>query len=172
VLQLRDLLNYRIQASDGSFGRVSDVVFDRNGNAMYLLGSYQGQIYPLPFTRSPFSAMNNTLSFNVPISTLQQMAINPQNLPTMSNQAFVSRMQQVFGSSFGATTSTSSYPTTGTSSTTAGATTGTTGTTNPFGTTGSTATVQPGAVNQLSPNATTNSTSSTPGTTSGTTANA
>jgi hypothetical protein len=54
TLQLRDLLNYKIQAQDGAFGRVSDVVFDRNGNIQYLLGSYQGSPIRFPFLPALF----------------------------------------------------------------------------------------------------------------------
>jgi len=131
LIQMRDLLNYKIQAQDGAFGRVSDIVFDRNGNIQYLLGSYQGQTYPLPFSPSAFSgSSNNTLSYNVPIASLQQLAINPQQLPTLQNQAFTQRMQQVFGASFAAnsTMTTSSYPTNPTTTTGTNTGTGTTGT--------------------------------------------
>jgi hypothetical protein len=83
---MRDLLNFRIQAQDGAFGRVSDIVFDRNGNIQYLLGSFQGQTFALPFTPTSLSGTPNTLTFNVPISTLQQLAIDPQNLPTLQSR--------------------------------------------------------------------------------------
>jgi len=102
-IQLKDLLSYKIQAADGAFGRVSDVVFDRSGNIQYLLGSYQGQTFPLPFMPSAFGATGNTLSYDVPIAQLQQLAINAQQLPSLNNQAFIERMRQVFGDSFGAT---------------------------------------------------------------------
>jgi len=142
LIQLRDLMSFRVQAQDGAFGRVSDVVFDRNGNLMYLLGSYQGQTFPLPFTPSALSGTQGTLTYNVPMASLQQLALNPNDLPSLSNQAFLSRMRDVFGSSFGTgSMTTSSYgsttgPTGATSGTTAGTTSGT------FGTSGTQATVQ------------------------------
>jgi len=165
LLQMRDLLNFKIQAQDGAFGRVSDIVFDRNGNVQYLLGSYQGQTFPLPFTPSAFSANGNTLSFDVPISSLQQLAINPQSLPSLNNQAFTQRMQQVFGQSFG-TTNTSGYTPSATAQTSTGTgTTGTTGagTTIGTGTNGSTATA--GNINRSG----SGSTGTTSGTGTGTT---
>jgi len=142
LIQMRDLLNFRIQAQDGAFGRVADIVFDRNGNIQYMLGSYQGNTYPLPFSPSMFSGAsgtgtaNNTLTFNVPISSLQQLAINPQSLPTLQNQAFTQRMQQVFGSAFAssANQNVSGYSPSGTSGT--GTTSGT-GSTSGTGTTSS-----------------------------------
>jgi len=100
-IQLSNLLNSTVQAQDGAFGTVSDVVFDRNGNIQYLLGSYQGQTFPLPLTSTTLSAAGNTLTYNVPIAALQQLAINQQNLPTLQNQAFMQRMQQVFGPTVG-----------------------------------------------------------------------
>jgi len=108
VIQLSDLLNYGIQAQDGAFGRVSDIVFDRNGNIQYLLGTYQGQTFPLPLVPNALFWSPNTLNYNVPISTLQQLTINPQDLPSLRDQAFLQRMQQVFGSSLGSNFS--AYP--------------------------------------------------------------
>ena len=101
LLQFSRLLNANIVASDGSFGRVTDVVFDRNGNIQYLLGSNRGQTFVLPYLPSAFSATGNNLTFNVPIANLQQLAIDPQNLPPMQNLAFLTRMRQVFGPTFG-----------------------------------------------------------------------
>src|SRR5262249_17894286 len=101
MLQLRDLLNFKIQAQDGSFGRVSDVVFDRNGNIQYVLGSYRGQVFPLPFNATTLSDNTNALKVNVPISSLQQLSIAPTNLPSMQDAQFVAGMRQLFGQSFG-----------------------------------------------------------------------
>jgi len=102
LIQLRDLLNYQVQSADGAFGRVSDIVFDRNGRVQYLLATHEGRTYPLPFTPSAFTGGEHVLTFPVPATTLQTIAINPQNLPSLQNQVFVNRMQQVFGESFGA----------------------------------------------------------------------
>jgi len=112
LLHLKDLLNYKIVAQDGGFGQVHDIVFDRNGQLQYLLGSYDGKVFPLPFVASAMNPSGSTLTYNVPMATLQQMALNPHQLPTLHNQAFVQRMQQVFGPSFGANTSQalSAYP--------------------------------------------------------------
>src|SRR5262245_30898981 len=61
IVQLRDLLNFRIQARDGAFGQVTDVVFDSHGNIQYLLGSFQGRVYPLPLTPAALSWSPKTL---------------------------------------------------------------------------------------------------------------
>src|SRR5262249_25570485 len=86
-------------------------VFDRNGNIQYVLGAYRGQTYPLPFNTSMLSDGANTLRFDAPISSMQQLALNPDDLPSLRNQAFTQRMQQVFGSSFQGGQPTAAYPT-------------------------------------------------------------
>jgi len=112
LIQMRDLLNFRIQAQDGAFGRVSDVVFDRNGNVQFLMGSFQGQTFPLPFSAASFSTTTaNTLQFDATIAQMQQLAIDPNNLPSLSDPVFLQGMRDVFGNSFGANASqtTSAY---------------------------------------------------------------
>jgi len=115
LIQMKDLLNYKIVAQDGGFGQVVDVVFDRNGRLQYLLGSYDGRIFPVPFMRSAMNPTGSTLTYNVPMATLEQMALDPHNLPSLNNQAFVLRMQHVFGPSFGMypNQTVSAYPPTG-----------------------------------------------------------
>jgi len=151
LIQLKDLLNYKIQAQDGSFGRVSDVVFDRNGNIQYLLGSYQGQTFALPYMASEFSGAPNTLTFNQPIATLEQLRVDTNTLPSLQNRAFVDRMRQIFGQSFGTNQNMAAYPPTnnqtgigtGTAGTGTGTTTGS-GSTGAGGT-GSTGTTRSGS---------------------------
>jgi hypothetical protein len=128
LIQMKDLLNYRIVAQDGGFGQVADVVFDRNGRIQYLLGTYDGKIFPLPFMRSAMNPSGSTLTYNVPMATLEQMALDPHHLPSLNNQAFVQRMQQVFGPSFGIypNQTVSAYPPTGDGVGTTGIRTGTT----------------------------------------------
>ena len=115
IVPMRDLFNYRVMAQNGEFGRVTDIVLDRNGRMQYLLVTHQGQVYPMPFMSTAFAGDPNTLTFNVPVATLEQLAINPQNLPPLTNQAFVQRMRQVFGPSFAVDVDTtrSAYPPTG-----------------------------------------------------------
>jgi sporulation protein YlmC with PRC-barrel domain len=115
IVPMRDLLNYRVMAENGEFGRVSDIVLDRNGRMQYLLVTRQGQTYPMPFMSTAFSNTPNTLTYNVPIATLEQLAIQNNQLPTLTNQQFVDRMRQVFGPSFAATVTPSrtNYPATG-----------------------------------------------------------
>jgi len=97
TIQLSRLLGYRVRASDNDFGQVADIVFDRNGRIMYLLGSYEGRLYPLPFMKNMLTQTDRVLNYDVPVATLQNLALNPQDLPSFSNRAFVTRMQEVFG---------------------------------------------------------------------------
>jgi len=127
-LQLSDLLNYRIVTQDGGFGQIADAVIDHNGRLLYLVGSSEGKIFPLPFTYSALNPSGNTVTYNVSTSTLRQLTLDPHYMPSLNNSAFVLRMQQVFGPSFGMTPSqaVSAYPPTGVGATssTIGATAG------------------------------------------------
>jgi len=101
-IQMKDLLNYKVRAKDGAFGRVSDIVLDRSGNVQYMLGSHQGQTFPLPFSRQSLSGAPNTISLDATMEVMQQLSIDPKNLPSLTDQAFTQKMQEVFGQSFGA----------------------------------------------------------------------
>jgi hypothetical protein len=99
-ISMSQLLHYKVQASDGGFGQVWDVVLDHNGRVQYLLTSYNGRIYPLPLLPSALDGAPNTLTYKVPVGMMEQLAVNPENLPSLRNRAFVVRMHQVFGPDF------------------------------------------------------------------------
>jgi hypothetical protein len=109
LVHMKDLLGARVQGRDGAFGHVADIVFDRNGRLQYILATRNGQFFPLPFTPTGLSGTTKVLTYDVPLARLQELAIDPRQLPSLNNQAFVQRMQQVFGPTFG-TGAMSAYP--------------------------------------------------------------